>query len=477
MAAVRRVLTALGVVGAILVLPGIASAHPLGNFTVNLYAGIRLAPGELRVDHVVDMAEIPTVQVAPEIDVDDDGILSDAERSAWALSTAHELAANLILTVDGERIALDVVSAAVHLRPGQGGLDVLRVESTFAASVGEAGDLRFRDGNFADRVGWREVTAVGTDGTALVRSSVPVRSVTGRLLDYPRDPLSDPLDVREAAVAFEPGVPAPAAQDGGPSSAERPGATDGAFAELAGGGSPMLLALALAFAFGALHALGPGHGKTLMAAYLVGAGGRARQAVAVGGAVAVMHTASVLALGLVVLGATELFAPERVYPWLGLGSGLIAFGLGAGLLVSRLGAWGTRADRPGDRDADPVDPDGHDHHGHAHRHADVMPEGILSRRGIAALAVAGGILPSPTALVVLLATTALDRLAYGLGLIAAFSLGLAAALVVVGVVALRARDMVFRRMSRRFTTAVPVLSATAIAVVGVVLAVRGLAEI
>ena len=106
-----------------------------------------------------------------------------------------------------------------------------------------------------------------------------------------------------------------------------------------------------------------------------------------------------------------------------------------------------------------------------------MPEGILSRRGIAALAVAGGILPSPTALVVLLATTALDRLAYGLGLIAAFSLGLAAALVVVGVVALRARDMVFRRMSRRFTTAVPVLSATAIAVVGVVLAVRGLAEI
>lgn len=472
----RRVLAALAVVGAIVVLPGIASAHPLGNFTVNLYAGIRLAPGELRVDHVVDMAEIPTVQVAPEIDVDDDGILSDAERSAWALSTAHELAANLILTVDGERIALDVVSAAVHLRSGQGGLDLLRVESIFAASVGEAGDLRFRDGNFADRVGWREVTAVGTDGTALVRSSVPVRSVTGRLLDYPQDPLSGPLDVREAAVAFEPGVPAPAAQDGGPSSAERPGATGGAFAELAGGGSPMLLALALAFAFGALHALGPGHGKTLMAAYLVGAGGRARQAIAVGGAVAVMHTASVLALGLVVLSATELFAPERVYPWLGLGSGLIAFGLGAGLLVSRLGAWGVRAGRVGDRGAGYLH-EPHDHRERAHPHVHAVPEGILSRRGMAALAVAGGILPSPTALVVLLATMALDRLAYGLGLIAAFSLGLAAALVVVGVVALRARDMVFRRMSSRFASAVPVLSATAIAVVGIVLAVRGFAEI
>jgi len=474
---VRRALAALAVVGAFLLLPGTASAHPLGNFTVNLYAGIRLTPGEVRVDHVVDMAEIPTVQVSPEIDADADGILSDAERSAWAVSTAHELAANLILTVDGERIALGVVSAAVHLRPGQGGLDVLRLESRFAGPVAEAGDLRFRDGNFADRVGWREVTAIGTDGTALERSSVPARSVTDRLLAYPQDPLSSPLDVREAAVTFEAGVAAPVGQDGGPVSAGRPGTSGGAFAGLVGTSDPpMILALLLAFAFGTLHALGPGHGKTLMAAYLVGAGGRARQAVAVGGAVAVMHTASVLALGVVVLGAKELVAPERVYPWLGLGSGLIAFGLGAGLLVARLGAWGARADRMGDRGADHhVDLQRHDHHGHAHPHA--VPEGILSRRGIAALAVAGGILPSPTALLVLLATIALDRLAYGLGLIAAFSLGLAATLVVVGVVALRARDVVFRRMSSRFASAVPVLSASAIAVVGVVLAVRGFAEI
>jgi ABC-type nickel/cobalt efflux system permease component RcnA len=468
----------LGVVGAILVLPGIASAHPLGNFTVNLYAGIRLAPGEVRVDHVVDMAEIPTVQVTPEIDSDGDGILSDAERSAWAVSTAHELATNLSVTVDGEPIALEVVSAAVDLRPGQSGLDVLRLESTFAGSVADAGDLHLRDGNFADRVGWREVTAIGTEGTALVASSVPARSVTDRLFSYPQDPLSSPLDVREAAVTFEPGVAAPVEEGGGPGSAERSGTIGGAFAELAGGSSPMVLALLLAFAFGALHALGPGHGKTLMAAYLVGAGGRTRQAVAVGGAVAVMHTASVLALGSVVLGATELFAPERVYPWLGLGSGLIAFGLGAGLLVARLGAWGARADGVGDRGAGhDVDLERHEHHGHPHPHGHAVPEGILSRRGIAALAVAGGILPSPTALVVLLATLAVDRLAYGLGLIAAFSLGLAASLVVVGVVALRARDMVYRRMSSRFASAVPVLSASAIAVVGVVLAVRGLAEI
>jgi ABC-type nickel/cobalt efflux system permease component RcnA len=236
----------------------------------------------------------------------------------------------------------------------------------------------------------------------------------------------------------------------------------------------MAAAMLLAFGFGALHALGPGHGKTLMAAYLVGAGGRVRQAVAVGGAVAVMHTASVLALGFVVLTATEVFAPERVYPWLGLGSGLVALGLGAGLLVSRLGAWGSRGER-----LDPShDPDHHDHHGHGRGHSHAAPDApALSRRGLAALAVAGGILPSPTALVVLLASVAFGRVGYGLALIGAFSLGLAAALVAVGAVAIRARDLVARRASGRLARIVPVASAGAIAVVGLVLTVNGAAQL
>ena len=164
----------------------------------------------------------------------------------------------------------------------------------------------------------------------------------------------------------------------------------------------MLLAMALAFAFGAFHALGPGHGKTLMAAYLVGSGGRARQAVAVGGAVAVMHTASVLALGFVVLAATEVFPAERVYPWLGIGSGLVAFGLGAWMLVSAAGG---------------LERGAHPHpHQHDHRHPRARPT-----RGPGALAEGPrgarrgrGILPSPSALVVLLASVAAHRVGYGL---------------------------------------------------------------
>ena len=95
------------------------------------------------------------------------------------------------------------------------------------------------------------------------------------------------------------------------------------------------LMLAVAVGVGALHALGPGHGKALIGAYLAGSGGTMRQAVLVGVAVSVMHTASVLALGVLVLTAESLLAPERVYPWLGLASGLVAVGLGTTLLISR----------------------------------------------------------------------------------------------------------------------------------------------
>ena len=472
--ALRRALVFAGVVAAVLSAPAAAIAHPLGNFTVNRYAGIELTPDEVRIDYVLDLAEIPTVQVRPEIDADADGDVTDAERAAWAARTAPTLLANLTLTVDGRPVPLDVVSSSMRFRPGQGGLDILRLEATFAGPVASTGELAFADANFADRIGWAEVTAAGADGAAVAGSSVPARSVSNALLSYPQDLLSSPLDVHEATLSFHPGTSTAAAStDGASANGSRPDVTGGAFAGLVGRTGPfMLVALLLAFGFGALHALGPGHGKTLMAAYLVGAGGRARHAVAVGGSVAVMHTASVLALGLVVLTVTEVFAPERVYPWLGLASGLIAFALGASLLVARLGSWsGGRTDPEHHHPHE----DGSTAHGHVHPHP--VPSRPLSRKSLTALAVAGGMLPSPTALVVLLAAVALDRIAYGLALIGAFSIGLATALVVVGLIALRARDAVADRMSGRTARLVPVVSAASIALLGLVLTFRGFVQI
>jgi nickel/cobalt transporter (NicO) family protein len=461
----RRGLVLLGVVAAVLLAPAAAAAHPLGNFTINRYAGIELGPGQVRIDYVVDMAEIPTVQVRPEMDADGDGEITDAERAAWATRTAPDLRSGLEVSIGGRPVPLHVVSASARFRPGQGGLDILRLEAAFAGPAPEEGRLTFADTNDGDRIGWREVTAVGVEGTALVTSSVPARSVSNALLSYPRDLLSSPLDVATATVSFRPGPSAVVAgSEPTAASGPRPDVTGGAFAGLVGRTGPfMAVALLLALGFGAVHALGPGHGKTLMAAYLVGAGGRVRHAVVVGGSVAVMHTASVLALGFVVLTLTRVFAPERVYPWLGLASGLIALGLGAMLLVSRLGRWGGAS----------ADDHHHGHdHGHVHEHGSP-----LSRRSLTALAVAGGILPSPTALVVLLAAIALGRVAYGLALIAAFSLGLAGALVVVGILALRARDVFARRVSGRTARLVPVLSAASIALLGLVLALRGFAQV
>ena len=470
---VRRFLGVAVMAAAIVLWPAAAFAHPLGNFTINVYSGIHVMPGEVRIDYVVDMAEIPTFQEMANVDADGDGTASEAERARWADRTAPKLLSNLELSVGGRPVELHVVSSSTRLGPGQGGLSILRLEATFGGSVADEGTIRYRDDNYPGRIGWREITAVGEDGAAVERSSVPAESVSDALLSYPQDLLSSPLRVTAATVTYAPGVSVPAVPEPGTSApgAARPGLAGGAFADLVSQtGLPLVaLSILLAVGFGALHALGPGHGKTLMAAYLVGSGGRVRQAAAVGGAVAVMHTASVLALGLLVLSAERLLAPERVYPWLGLASGLVAVALGAGLLVSRLAAWGSARRHELEHEGGP---------GHEYGHVHAVPDDpVLSRRSLTALAVAGGILPSPTALVVLLASAAFHRVVFGVVLIAAFSVGLAAALMAVGVLALRARDVVSRRMSSRWAQLVPVVSAGAIVAFGLVLMVRGFAQL
>jgi ABC-type nickel/cobalt efflux system permease component RcnA len=232
---------------------------------------------------------------------------------------------------------------------------------------------------------------------------------------------------------------------------------------LARRGLPLvLLGLVLAFGFGAWHALLPGHGKTLMAGAMVGSGARPRQALGVATAVASMHSAAVIALGLAVVGLQQTFRPEVLYPWLGTLSGVAAVALGGHLLWTRSSDWRHRR-----RHAH-----GHDH-AHAHDRVLVLrPDGRLSRRGILTLAFAGGILPAPSALLAMLAAIQAHRVVYGLALVAAFSAGLACALLGVGIGALRARDAIARRASERVALALPLVSAVAIVVAGLAIAVR-----
>jgi ABC-type nickel/cobalt efflux system permease component RcnA len=200
-----------------------------------------------------------------------------------------------------------------------------------------------------------------------------------------------------------------------------------------------------------------------------------------------MHTASVLGLGLLVLTLERTFRPEAVYPWLGLFSGLVALGLGAYLMISRVSTWGAARGAAAASDRlEPEHPHDHEHpHGHerthdhglgGHTHA--LPEGApLSPQGLAVLALAGGILPAPSALLVMLGAINAHRVVYGLALVLAFSAGLASALIVVGLGALRARDAMVRRLSGTMARVVPVLSATAIVGVGGFLTLRGFTQI
>jgi nickel/cobalt exporter len=482
----RRGLAALAVASLVVLWPAAAaSAHPLGNFTVNLYSGVHVVPGEIRIDYVVDMAEIPTFQEMASIDADGDGAMSGAELAAWAEGEAPTLVENLTLTVDGRPVSLEVRSAAARLRDGQGGLPILRFEGLFAGAVDRTGRIAYSDGNDADTIGWREVTAVGEDGVAIRDSDVPAESVSDALLSYPQDLLSSPMHVTGMRASFAPGVSVGSSERTSDlTDATRPGVDLGAFVSLIDnhGFVLVLVAFAFAVAFGAWHALLPGHGKTLMAAYMVGSETRARQAVAVGSAVAVMHTASVLGLGLLVITLEQTFRPESLYPWLGLLSGLVAIGLGAYLMVGRLATWSdARRDEAHQLEHAPAhDHDDHDHsHDRGHGHPHGLPGGVslTSKRGLLALALAGGILPSPSALIVMLGAINAHRVGYGIGLILAFSVGLALALIVVSLGALRARAAMANRLSSFWGRLVPVLSASAIVGVGVFLAVRGVIQI
>lgn len=462
---------------------GGAAAHPLGNFTTNVYSGLRVLPGEIRVDYVVDLAEIPAFQAIQGMDVDRDEEADPSELEAWAADRADEWRTGLTLEVDGESFELQVLDTRAELLPGQGGLDLLRFEADLAAAAPLEGELSYRDGNFEGQIGWREITAVGQDGAALIRSSVPTATISDTLRSYPADMLSSPLDVRMAAASFAPGVSAPSTDrpttEGG---SGRPGVEGGPFANLLANQGLLLMfvGIAVAAALGAWHAVLPGHGKTLMAAYMVGSGARVRHAVSVGVAVSMMHTASVLALGMLVLSLERTFRPESLYPWLGLVSGLVALTLGVYLLTARLSTWSgarTLDKTTGDHESESPHERQHGHAPGQHSHEPTTDAAPLSPRGLIALALAGGILPAPSALVVMLGAVNANRTAYGLALVLAFSIGLAVALIVIGLGALKAREFMVRRLSTTMGRLVPVLSAAAIVGVGVFLSLRGLTQI
>ena len=236
----------------------------------------------------------------------------------------------------------------------------------------------------------------------------------------------------------------------------------------------IVAALALSLFLGAAHGLEPGHGKTIVAAYLVGARGTVGNALFLGGVVTLTHTFSVILLGLVALFASQYVLPEQIFPYLGTASGLLIIGLGTWLLVNHL-----RGRGPGFGHSHGEHHHGHshtheeehhhdhshsyeEHHGHSHEIPNKVTLGSLLTLGIS-----GGIVPCPGALVILLLAVALHRIAFGLLLLVAFSVGLAAILIAIGVLIVKARPLVERFSGDgRWIQRLPIASAVVIIVVG-----------
>ncbi|MGH9224378.1 MAG: nickel/cobalt transporter, partial [Acidimicrobiales bacterium] len=384
------------------------------------------------------------------------------------------------LRVDGRRAPLRVRTSGVVFPPGAGGLDTLRLTCSLEAAVDDGPgtrELRFSNGLYRDRVGWREITAVG-DHTTLVASDAPVDSVSAALTAYPDDLLSSPLRQTEASVRFRsggPAAPSPGRAAGLPSSADR---VTERFTALVGDDlTPVagLLALMAAVILGGAHSLAPGHGKTLMAAYLVGQRGSFRQAAVIGLTVTLTHTAGVLVLGLVLSVGTG-FAPERLYPWFAVAGGLMVTAIGTALLRC---AWARRASpglshhhhRDHNRDHAHGRGPGHGHPHHDHAAPMSLQAGpvvtasavalhcddqggtthsagdVPSRGSLVAMGLAGGIVPTPSAILVLLGAVALGRAWFGVLLVVGYGLGMAATLIAAGLLLLRARTAVERRLA------------------------------
>jgi nickel/cobalt transporter (NicO) family protein len=432
----RRLVVALAALAA-LALPAGASAHPLGNFTVNRFAAVELSGRDVFIHYVLDLAEIPTVQEGGRV---------------RAAGFDAEVAGRLELELDGRRAELVPVAHKVSERPGAGGLATLRFEAVYRVTdPGASSSLLFHDSNFADRVGWREIVVRATDGARIASADVPATSASDELRAYPRDLLRSPLDVTSASARFAlgaaPGTP-PAFT--GASAPER---SAGSFESLVDrenlGAGAILLSLLIAAFWGAAHALSPGHGKAMVAAYLVGSRGTPRHALLLGLTVTVTHTAGVFALGLVTLGLSELIVPEQLYPWLNLVSALLVVCVGVSVLRARLRRR-------------------HAHH-HHHHHGD------RSLRDLLAVGISGGLLPCPTALVVLLAAISLHRVGYGLVLILAFSLGLAGAMTMVGLAAVSARRFLRKKsFEGRIVRALPAASAALILALGIAMTARSI---
>ena len=519
-------------------------ASLLGNFTINQFSGVTLEEATIEVHYVIVYGQLPALRELHNADTDGNGVTSQAERDSYVGTLAPRFAEDLDLQVDGVRIPLRATRWTSSLPTEQGGFS-LRVDVDLVAAhpapIPGKHTVQFSNHNYPGRMGWHEIVVNPGPRIAVYDTNAYSTSATGGLTEALQAiPAAGPLDERTVHMTIDgagapPGAVAlgprphsgiPAVKSAGVFNSSALGATENAWIARKTRGlidaisGPRLephiamWALLAALVLGAVHALSPGHGKTIVGAYLIGSRGTPRHAMFLGFTVTVTHTFGVFVLGFATLYASRFIVPERLFPILSLISALLVLGMGTVLLVQR-GRAASRALRaPATRGAAVFFPfpaatassapgygvllahhhsNVHDHgDGHLHSHADAtlhshgggpmhshLPPGAagerVSWRSLLTLGISGGLVPCPSAMVLLLAAIALNKTAYGMLLVLVFSLGLATTLTAVGLVFLYARNRFSSPSSTaRWPHLLPVLSAATIAIVGAALCVGAL---
>ena len=458
----------------LLLTPGRTEAHPMGNFSINHYSQIRVDEQEIRIHYILDLAEIPAFQEIQEIDTDHDKEITPSEQEAYLSKKVSSLTSGLLLEINGKREDLVPLSREVTFPAGAGGLPTMKLSILYRAEIPFSMreiEVFYRDHNYPSRAGWKEMVVTGEPTISLIGSTLPTTG--SELRTYPEEGIQSPPQILETRFSFVSGPAGTKTSQPNEMAPARQGQTrNDRFTALLTGVTPngpmVFIALLIAFGLGAFHALSPGHGKTVVAAYLVGSRGTAWQALLLGIIVTVSHTIGVFLLGLATLYLSKFIVPERLYPWLGLLSGLAILAIGLSLLRQRWQGLVKQTDHSDIHD--------HTHHHQGHSHSSHTHQGHPHSRksflpGLIGLGVTGGIIPCPSALVVLLSAIAFHQVGFGLLLIVAFSAGLAATLVGIGLMMVYLGD-VLNHMERFGTLkrVLPALSAAGVAMLGGVIA-------
>jgi nickel/cobalt exporter len=448
-----------------------AVAHPLDVYLQATY--ITVAPGHVDVELDLSPGVLVAAPVLAALDLDGDQQISDAEGGAYVQGVLQHVALRLDGKPQGLRVTQIDMPNYLTIQAGYGLIRVFTEAADPPRGVGDH-DVDFRN----------DFTPTG--------SAYQVNAFVARQADATLD--QQHRDDNQQALSVRYSLGASAAPDSDATRSPRVAATTKAGRLVAylyrPGTSPAVLAVALVLAalLGALHALTPGHGKTLVAAYLVGNRAHVREAVTLGAVVTITHTASVIVIGLIALFASQFIVPDVLAPTLEVVSGLLVAAMGIRLLSRR---WPKRRPDPvpvaatpdhghrHDHDEDHHDHDnnhdhgGHDHDEHGHTHA---PPDDLRLGSLVAMGVSGGLVPCPEALGVMVVAVGLKRILLGLGLIVAFSAGLAAVLIALGVMLVRSRSLMerFGKLGVGWQRALPLVSAVVVTVLGVVLTLRGL---